>query len=1122
MAYQTFPLSAAYSAPVYYTQFEWTARNAIHYEGQAVVAELDKSAATDYDVIALIASPHLGYECGDVVATGSVTGTTLNLGSSFDPGCYRVRLYKSGSTDANWGDSAGASNFAVIRANANFPTLPVSVGNPAEGGGYLPGGQGHAFLDDPVEFITSACVWAGTHRLSVARAYDPNSSGSDKLSDALLAVAVHNDYWWNPDFLDPVRERHQWVAFPNGTVDTLRLAPNYMDIIVADASLDGSNVYVSAEAGGGAGGTDRLRVYYPDAVTLVETWDVSSQADTVSQINGHSDYIYASGYFADVASPSTAAAAPIGSYYYDGVVESVVALYAAGVTHFEGPSNEPDLGEGRNESKSVAHKQIIFQGAVHAGNASAKAMGPCTVSIANIDEWRVYLQQWADEGKEPDVISMHDYNSVNGDLNMGRNQYQAWYDLLREFGWEGKQVWETEAMSVLASVTNGVYHPNRDRMGMMHILFGEQYGITFEHHPYWYAYSHGFWSHPAFAFHTYGGDKSPNPIVVSMGVYAQEVYGKAFHHPVDFRHVVANRMFIGNVYGDAAAGSVAAIMCASWMPDSTVTLEISGTTAAVVVVDGTGNSQSYPQTDGKITIPVLAQPTYVRLPAGANMRVDHIRDWATDEPPSISELCDTYSLGGQTNPALTDDGFMTEYVGQYSAGMAWSSSGLPDAAQVTFPEEKSVSRVVVFHGAAWEAQPYPLDYEVQTLPSGQVLPSSTAALLPGTAAIVATGDVAWQFPDNIKVNDGNNAACSAMTLNQTTQILEATNFGFAIPNGAQILGVNVYAECGTSGGTDVVDHTIKLIDAGSIAGTNMANASGWSWFPTQLKGWGGQEELWGVALTPAKVNASDFGVAIRATNHSALATVGVDYVTIVVYYTTGSWPLTWITRSDPTVHVAESIMFGTDATNAGCQRETYTQEPWITDDAFAATDTQGVKYAVADASFGGEPDTLCVINGAGNNLSGHGMEVPMLAIGEVSVLSDTPLVVGDVPGPPTFARTPLLFPSSINVNEQVQAESGLWPWADNPTSLAYQWQSSVNGTTGWADVVAATRSDYVAVVDDQGLYFRCGVTAVNSAGQSAVAYTAAVGPVGEAVNPTPTTLTLTPAVVGTLTITPIT
>ena len=64
----------------------------------------------------------------------------------------------------------------------------------------------------------------------------------------------------------------------------------------------------------------------------------------------------------------TFTATAIGSTYFNSVKNAVIALYPD-VSRYEGPANEPAI------SAEIAHQMRLFQGAVHAGNAAAVAMG---------------------------------------------------------------------------------------------------------------------------------------------------------------------------------------------------------------------------------------------------------------------------------------------------------------------------------------------------------------------------------------------------------------------------------------------------------------------------------------------------------------------------------------------------------------------------------------------------------------------------------------------------------------------------------------------------------------------------------------------------------------------------
>jgi len=154
----------------------------------------------------------------------------------------------------------------------------------------------------------------------------------------------------------------------------------------------------------------------------------------------------------------------------------------------------------------------------------------------------------------------------------------------------------------------------------------------------------------------------------------------------------------------------------------------------------------------------------------------------------------------------------------------------------------------------------------------------------------SVGDVAWQNTDNAKNSDDVYTQASLLA-GQTTNYLLVHNFGFRIPNNATIIGVEVKIEKKQSGlqtGT-IEDLVVSLTDSAngnpSTGGQNKALSGAW---PTtdQVFSYGGQNDTWGLNLTPAIINSSAFGVTIRAQNTHATDqnTAFIDQVTMRVYY----------------------------------------------------------------------------------------------------------------------------------------------------------------------------------------------------------------------------------------------
>jgi len=142
-------------------------------------------------------------------------------------------------------------------------------------------------------------------------------------------------------------------------------------------------------------------------------------------------------------------------------------------------------------------------------------------------------------------------------------------------------------------------------------------------------------------------------------------------------------------------------------------------------------------------------------------------------------------------------------------------------------------------------------------------------------------------------NTGNlNAAGSAtvtVSTSGTSEYLQGTGYGFAIPAGSTINGIQVAINRSSSsngGGNSLNDADLNLLKAGTIVGTDKATATDW---PTSLgvANYGGAADLWGTTWTASDINAADFGVSLSALNQSSFGTriASVDYIQVTVTYT---------------------------------------------------------------------------------------------------------------------------------------------------------------------------------------------------------------------------------------------
>lgn len=138
--------------------------------------------------------------------------------------------------------------------------------------------------------------------------------------------------------------------------------------------------------------------------------------------------------------------------------------------------------------------------------------------------------------------------------------------------------------------------------------------------------------------------------------------------------------------------------------------------------------------------------------------------------------------------------------------------------------------------------------------------------------------VPWGFPTRVEVSD--NMYAVAAPGGAPTQYLEATDFGFSIPVGAVVNGITVAVERTSSAGT-IFDHSVKIVQTGTVSGTEHAAGGFWPTVDTIVT-YGGSSDLWGLAWTPADINDSGFGVAISADDN--VDTAAIDHITITVTY----------------------------------------------------------------------------------------------------------------------------------------------------------------------------------------------------------------------------------------------
>lgn len=151
----------------------------------------------------------------------------------------------------------------------------------------------------------------------------------------------------------------------------------------------------------------------------------------------------------------------------------------------------------------------------------------------------------------------------------------------------------------------------------------------------------------------------------------------------------------------------------------------------------------------------------------------------------------------------------------------------------------------------------------------------------------------WSEPENAKTSDDQYASASTTVLGGAiTEWLKATSFGFTIPEGAnvEVLGAVVGVEGHLSGPGAAKLYSSRVVIGGEIE----ASFDGDGVFASSdsVLSVGSSSEV-PSDISPAQVNASNFGVAVRISMWSDTGekvTVNVDAITLTIYYTEAANP----------------------------------------------------------------------------------------------------------------------------------------------------------------------------------------------------------------------------------------
>lgn len=154
---------------------------------------------------------------------------------------------------------------------------------------------------------------------------------------------------------------------------------------------------------------------------------------------------------------------------------------------------------------------------------------------------------------------------------------------------------------------------------------------------------------------------------------------------------------------------------------------------------------------------------------------------------------------------------------------------------------------------------------------------------------------AWNNPLNVCDNDDAYATTAELGRFAESQLLLASNFGFSIPSGATIIGIEVEIEAHKTGTGHLYTSEVHLTkDGGSSWSINQGDEDQEDeWYTSDVVyTYGGPNDGWSYSLTPGQVNSSSFGVLMRVENccNSNRATPYVDYIKVTVWHTGSGSP----------------------------------------------------------------------------------------------------------------------------------------------------------------------------------------------------------------------------------------
>ena len=221
------------------------------------------------------------------------------------------------------------------------------------------------------------------------------------------------------------------------------------------------------------------------------------------------------------------------------------------------------------------------------------------------------------------------------------------------------------------------------------------------------------------------------------------------------------------------------------------------------------------------------------------------------------------------------------------------------------------------------------------------------------------------------------------------------------------------------------------------------------------------------------------------TSFASLATV---HTYKIAKFSAGTWSVETVT--DGGSYVPNYLYSGEIHYSGGISLEPYNADAVFVSKAYGAGDFRVEKWAKTGASWAKESDisgNTSSVNARPRRVEDSNPTAMMYWRGTYTNYTVYNTNIYSELGAVPTNTVPPAVTGDVELGETLTASTGTWD--NNPTSYAYQWQYSADGATNWLDISGSGSTFVIGAY-----YFRVGVVATNTAGDSAEAYSPAVGP----------------------------